>query len=160
MNPLDLTRAAVGNTLRSKTRTTLTVLAIFIGAFTLTITSAVGTGVSDYIANQIGVFGAPDVLTITKTAEDAPEKTEGPTPYDPEKAADGGSGGSQFETPHLTVDDLEVIRDVDGVLDVSGVQHVSPRYVEYGDNGKFELLVNVHGVLVNPDLASGRQLGG
>jgi putative ABC transport system permease protein len=160
MNPLELARAAAGNTLRSKTRTTLTVLAIFIGAFTLTITSAVGTGVSDYIANQIGVFGAPDVLTITKTAEDAPERTEGPTPYDPEKAADGGSGGSQFETPHLTVDDLEVIRGVDGVLDVSAVQHVSPRYVEYGDNGKFELLVNVDGVLVNPDLASGRQLEG
>jgi putative ABC transport system permease protein len=160
MNLLDITRAAVGNTFRSKTRTTLTVLAIFIGAFTLTITSAVGTGVSDYIANQIGVFGAPDVLTITKAAEDAAAETEGPSPYDPDKAANGSNGGSQFEAPHLTSDDLDVIRQVDGVLDVNAVQHVSPRYVEYGDNGKFELLVNVDGVLVNPDLASGRQLDG
>jgi putative ABC transport system permease protein len=157
MNLLDITRAAVGNTFRSKTRTTLTVLAIFIGAFTLTITSAVGTGVSDYIANQIGVFGASDVLTITKTAEDADAETEGPSPYDPDKAA---NGGSHFETPHLTPEDLDVIRQLDGVLDVSAVQHVSPRYVEYGENGKFELLVNVDGVLFNPDLASGRQLDG
>ncbi len=158
MNPIDITRAAIGNTFRSKTRTTLTVLAIFIGAFTLTLTSAVGTGVSDYIANQIGVFGATDVLTITKTAEDAPEVTEGPKPYDPDKAASGGTFGGQFEMPHLTLDDLDIIRQVDGVLEVSAVQHVSPRYVEYGDNGKFELLVNVDGALVNPDLASGRQL--
>ena len=49
MKPLDLARAAIGNTFRSKTRTTLTVIAIMIGAFTLTITSAIGTGVSNYL---------------------------------------------------------------------------------------------------------------
>ena len=160
MNLLDITRAAVGNTFRSKTRTTLTVLAIFIGAFTLTITSAVGSGVSDYIANQIGVFGARDVLTITKTAEDAAAETEGLSPYDPDKAANGRDALSHVEAPHITPDDLDVIRQVRGVLDVSQVQHVSPRYVEYGENGKFELHVNVDGVLFNPDLASGRQLDG
>ena len=160
MKLLDLTRAAVGNTFRSKTRTTLTVIAIVIGAFTLTTTSAIGTGVSSYIDNQIGAFGAPDVFTVTKTADDATSETEGPVPYDPGKAANGSDGGAQFEAPHLTPDDLDVIRQVDGVTDVSAVQHLSPRYVEYGGNGKFELLVNVDGVLVNPDLASGRQLAG
>ena len=44
MNPLDITRAALSNTFRSKTRTTLTVAAIFIGAFNLAITNAIGTG--------------------------------------------------------------------------------------------------------------------
>jgi len=160
MKPLDLARAAIGNTFRSKTRTTLTVIAIMIGAFTLTITSAIGTGVSSYLDNEIGAFGAPDVFTITKTAEDAAPADEGPTPYDPEKAANGGDGGAQFETPRLTLDDLDTISKVDGVVDVTAVQHLSPRYVEYGDHGKFELLVNVDGVLVTPDLASGRQLEG
>ena len=160
MNILDLARAAVGNTFRSKTRTILTVIAISIGAFTLTITSAIGTGISSYLDNQIGAFGAPDVFTVTKAAEDAAPANEGPEPYDPVKAAAGGDGGAQFETPRLTHDDLDAIRNVDGVLDVSAVQRVSPRYVEYGDNGKFELLVNVDGVLVTPDLAAGRQLEG
>jgi putative ABC transport system permease protein len=160
MNLLDITKAAVRNTFRSKTRTTLTVLAIFIGAFTLTITSAVGAGVSNYIANQIGVFGAPDVLTITKTAENAAAETEGPSPYDPDKAANGVDPGSHVETPPLTPDDLDVIRQVDSVLDVNAVRHVHPRYVEFGENGKFELLVNADGVLFSPDLASGAQLDG
>ena len=71
-------------------------LAIFIGAFTLTITSAIGTGVSDYIDNQIGAFGAKDVLTITKTSEEA-EQQEGPAEYDPD-AAIVGADLAQFET--------------------------------------------------------------
>ncbi|HEU4807933.1 MAG TPA: ABC transporter permease, partial [Homoserinimonas sp.] len=133
MNGIDIIRTAVGNSLRSKLRTTLTVLAIFIGAFTLTITSAIGTGVSSYIDTQIGAFGATDVLSITKTAEDAPPASEGPAEYDPDKAVAGGdfAGGSTFGTPALTADDLDDIRAVDGILDVSAVQQVSPRYVEY-----------------------------
>lgn len=106
----------------SKTRKALTVLAIVLGAFTLTITSAIGTGVSSYEDNQIGAFGAPDVFTVTKTADDAAPETEGPVLYDPDKAANGGDGGSQFETPHLTPDDLDAIRLVDDVTDVSAEQ--------------------------------------
>lgn len=42
MKTSDLLASAVANTFRSKLRTTLTVLALFIGAFTLTLTTAVG----------------------------------------------------------------------------------------------------------------------
>ena len=48
----DILNSAIQNTFRSKLRTTLTVVAIFIGAFTLTITSAIGAGISTYIDNQ------------------------------------------------------------------------------------------------------------
>ena len=40
MKTLDLIGSAVGNTFRSKTRTILTILAIFVGAFTLTVAIA------------------------------------------------------------------------------------------------------------------------
>ena len=80
MNPLDITRAAIGNTFRSKTRTTLTVTAIVIGAFTLTITSAIGTGISSYIDNQIASVAAPDALSITKASDAAPGSQSGPAP--------------------------------------------------------------------------------
>ncbi len=160
MNALDILRTAVSNSLRSKLRTTLTVLAIFIGAFTLTITSAIGTGVSSYIDTQIGAFGAKDVLSITRTAEDASPVGEGPAKYDPDKAVTGGDflGGSTFGTPALTARDLETIRGIDGIVDVSAVQQLSPRYVEFDGNGKYELTVNVSATMVTPDLAAGRQL--
>jgi putative ABC transport system permease protein len=93
MSGIDIVRTAIGNSLRSRLRTTLTVLAIFIGAFTLTITSAIGTGVSNYIDTQIGAFGAKDVLSITKTAKDAPPANAGPAAYDPDDAVTGGDLG-------------------------------------------------------------------
>lgn len=156
MKITDMLATAVGNSLRSKTRTTLTVLAIFIGAFTLTITSAIGTGVSDYIDNQIGAFGAKDVLTVTKATEQTAQR-EGPAEYDP-KAAIVGSDLAQFETEPLTSDDLDAIRAIDGVLDVSAVREVTPRYIEHDGDGKFMLDVNATAHLTTPDLAAGGQL--
>jgi putative ABC transport system permease protein len=157
MNTADILGTAVGNSLRSKIRTTLTVVAIFIGAFTLTITSAIGTGVSDYIDTQIGAFGAKDVLSVTKAAEDAAPAEEGPAKYDPADAI-VGADFTQFETEALTEGDLDTIRAVDGVLDVSAVQQVNPRYVEFDGNGKYLLDVNATANLTTPDLAAGEQL--
>lgn len=156
MKITDTLATAVGNSLRSKTRTTLTVLAIFIGAFTLTITSAIGTGVSDYIDNQIGAFGAKDVLTISKTSENT-EQQEGPAEYDPD-AAIVGADLTQFETVPLTDEDLAAIRRTEGILDVSAMRQVNPRYIEYDQRGKYMLDVNASANLTTPDLAAGAQL--
>jgi putative ABC transport system permease protein len=157
MNASDIVTTAVGNSLRSKVRTTLTVLAIFIGAFTLTTTSAIGTGVSDYIDTQIGAFGAKDVLSVTKATEETEEAQTGPAEYDPDDAV-VGADFAQFETEALTDADLDAIRAVDGILDVNAVQQVNPRYVEYEGNGKFVLDVNATANLTAPDLAAGDQL--
>lgn len=161
MNGLDIIRTAVGNSLRSKLRTTLTVLAIFIGAFTLTITSAIGTGVSNYIDNQVAAFGATDVLSVTKTAEDAPAASDGPAEYDPEKVSGGEFlGDAEFAPPVLTAHDLQRISETAGILDVTAVQQVNPRYVEFDGNGKYELEINPSAALSTPDLAAGAQLAG
>ncbi len=157
MNALDLVATAAANSLRSKLRTTLTVLAIFIGSFTLTVTSAIGTGVSDYIDTQIGAFGATDVLSISKAAEEAGPEDEGPRPYDPDQAI-LAADFTQFDAEALTAADLETIAEVPGILDVSPVQQVSPRYVEYDGRGKFVLDVNPGASMTTPDLAAGEQL--
>ncbi|WP_167046600.1 ABC transporter permease [Salinibacterium sp. ZJ454] len=161
MNAIDVIRTAVGNSLRSKLRTTLTVVAIFIGAFTLTITSAIGTGVLSFIDDQVASVGAADVLSITRTAEDAPPAEAGPAPYDPDRAIVAGEftgDGSGLTTGILTADDLAIILRVDGILDVSAAQQVNPRYVEYGNNNKFELVVNGNSSLTTPELAAGSHL--
>ena len=71
MKALDILRTAIGNSFRSRLRTTLTVIAIFIGAFTLTITNGLGTGINNYIDTQVAAVGAPDVMTLTKHTETA-----------------------------------------------------------------------------------------
>jgi putative ABC transport system permease protein len=159
MNAIDIVATAVGNSLRSRLRTTLTVLAVFIGGFTLTITSAIGTGVSDYIDTQIGAFGAPDVLSITKAASQASSEDEGPAPYSPDDAILAGDF-TQFDAQALTAEDVDIISAVDGILDVNLVRQVSPRYVEYDGNGRYKLDVNSSSSLTTPDLAAGSPLAG
>jgi putative ABC transport system permease protein len=49
----DLLASANRNLAQNRVRTILTVLAIFIGAFTLTLTLAVGEGFKEYIQQQL-----------------------------------------------------------------------------------------------------------
>ena len=85
MRTVDLIGSAVSNTFRSKTRTILTILAIFVGAFTLTLTSGLGTGINAYIDDTVTSIGAADVMTVTKTQETATGvAADGPVEYDPD----------------------------------------------------------------------------
>ncbi|WP_229382028.1 hypothetical protein [Microbacterium schleiferi] len=59
MNTIDLIGSAVSNTFRSKARTILTILAIFVGAFTLTLTSGLGTGINAYIDDTVSGSAPP-----------------------------------------------------------------------------------------------------
>jgi len=155
MNVFDLVRSAVKNSLRSKTRTTLTVLAIFIGAFTLTLTSGVGTGINQYIDTTVASIGADDVITVTKAAEDT---GDGPVEYDPDAttvAAASGPPGSTVVT--LGSDDLTAIGDVDGVLSVEPQLRVSPDFVEVDGGTAYEASVGSFIPGMALDLAAGAE---
>lgn len=161
MKFLDLLKSAIGNTFRSKLRTTLTVIAIFIGAFTLTITSAIGTGVSNYIDTQVAAIGSTDVLTVTKAASTTPSTDNGPAKYDPSTPT--GSGG--FAGPAgglsaglLSSGDLTTIASVAGIKDVNPIVRVAPKYIQVGSNEKYQVTINATGALTRADLAAGAQL--
>lgn len=157
MKTLDLIKSAVSNTFRAKTRTTLTVLAIFIGAFTLTITNALGAGVSDYVSKQVASIGANDVLVLSKAT--AASGVEGPTEYDPEKstASAGGSplGGGQAALSGRNLDDAS---KVPGVKKVVPIHSIAVDYVQYNDSKKYEVSVSATGSVAKADLAAGQQL--
>ena len=115
MRAIDILKTAIGNSFRSRLRTTLTVIAIFIGAFTLTITNGLGAGINNYIDSQVASIGAPDVMTVTKPVE-VTDAAQGPKPYepsDPSEVSGGGRPGSSVLA--LTNDDLDAIRAIDGI---------------------------------------------
>ena len=60
MRTSSLISSAVQNSFRAKTRTLLTVLAVFIGAFTLTVTNGLGTGTMLSNPRGIAVFDTED----------------------------------------------------------------------------------------------------
>jgi putative ABC transport system permease protein len=128
----DLLRSAVANTFRSKTRTVLTILAIFVGAFTLTLTNGLGTGINDYIAQTVSGVGASDSMTVTKadpdgTATAAPSATSAPRKYNPDAVATGIPGST---VTALTPEDVATIRAIDGVISVAPVRTITPDYIE------------------------------
>jgi putative ABC transport system permease protein len=66
MNTFEIIKTANKNLWRHKLRTFLTVSAIFVGAFTLTMTNGLGDGLRDYIENQVKNFEGNNVLFAHK----------------------------------------------------------------------------------------------
>ena len=82
MNLKDIFLTASSNMFRSKLRTFLTIIAIFIGAFTLTLTNGIGSGVSSYIDKQLGNLGQDDAITITAKNTGGPRTRSVPPRYE------------------------------------------------------------------------------
>lgn len=131
MRTADLITSAVADTFRSKTRTSLTVLSIFIGAFTLTITSGLGTGINAYIEDTVSGVGASDAMTVTRTAEGSDNPFgggSGPIEYDPDAVATGVPG---MTVTALTPDDITTIAAIEGVLRVEPQRTIAPDFIQY-----------------------------
>ncbi len=143
----------IGDFWRDKLRTILTVISVFIGAFTIALTSAVNVGVNDYIDKQVGVFGNDSTsLEITRKAEGGPlGNSDGPTEYNPDKISMGG-----LSIELLSDDDIEEIKAIDGIEKVEPSKAVSTEYIE-GENDK-KFVINARSVIsgMTLDTRSGR----
>ncbi len=156
MTLLEILRTAIGNTFRSRVRTALTVLAIFVGAFTLTLTNGLGVGIKSYIDTQVAGLGGEDLMSVAKAATveaTGLSSDEGPRKYDPDASFFTVGTGMQFEA--LTPADLEIVRQIDGVVEVEPVRVVAPDYVAYGTGEKYEILVSPAPSSIQLDLAAG-----
>src|SRR4028119_1909802 len=77
----ELIRISNRNLFRAKMRTLLTVLAIFVGSFTLVLTNGLGGGLRNYVEKQVKNIEGKGVLFVRKKppAEDE-EKARGDAP--------------------------------------------------------------------------------
>lgn len=140
MNAVDLLGSAVSNTFRAKTRTLLTILAIFVGAFTLTLTQGLGTGINAYIDDTVTSVGASDVMTVTKpsaSTDPIGSADDGPAEYDPDTVASGQAGPPGATVVALSTDDIDTLEGVDGVLKVEATKSISADYVEGAGDTKY-----------------------
>lgn len=137
MKLLDILQDANSNLLRNKGRTALTIIAIFIGAMTLTITNGVGVGVSNYIDQQLGNIGATDVLIVRAKAENP---GDGPQKYQANRGVASRAGFGLSE-PTLRQADLATIKSVPGIVNASPQITVTPDYIQGVNNEKYQLSV-------------------
>lgn len=157
MNLAEIIRTAIGNTFRSRLRTTLTVLAIFVGAFTLTLTNGIGTGIRNYISSQTSSLGGDDLITVLKASlveqGGFGAASEGPTEYDPDKAMLSRGPGFSFEA--MTDVDIAKIESIPGIIAAEPLRIVSPDYIRYGEGTAYELPVNPAPPELSVDLVAG-----
>ncbi len=164
MRTPDLIASAVANTFRAKTRTILTILAIFVGAFTLTLTNGLGTGINAYIDDTVTSIGAEDVMTVTKAAETPDDAatgpgggTEGPAEYNPDTIASTQPGPPGATLVALTPTDIDTLKTIDGVVDAQATKAVTPDYIQAGEGTRYT--VSAGGLVAGQtiQLASGRE---
>lgn len=160
MRAADVVANAIENTRRGKTRTALTVVAILIGSFTLTLTSGVGTGINAFISKTVSSVGAHDVMTVSKAVQTT-EDDASPTVYDPTavKPAGGDSGmGDEPTVKPITASELTALAQVPGVLSVAPTLTVRTDYVQHGNGSKYGAEVSAFVDGMTLDLVAGQQL--
>lgn len=148
MKFLDMVGTSASNLWRNKGRTFLTVIAIFIGAFTITLTSAVNSGVNDYINRQLSIFGKENkTVQIIKKAEIS-GLSGGLREY---KEGESEVSHSSYSAPVLTGQDIEKLKKIEGLENVKPAENISGDYIE-GVNGKKFVAGNIISINENTDV--------
>lgn len=123
MRITDILSLSSKNLLRSKLRTFLTVSAVVIGSFTLSLTNGVGNGVKAYIDHQLGNV-APAGTLLVGPKEAGPNFTSDKVvKYDPNK----------HTTQFLTNSDQQKIATISGVQKATSLKDIT---IEYISNNK------------------------
>ena len=159
MRAADVVRSATRNAFRSKLRTTLTVLSLFVGAFTLTLTTALGAGVNDYVERQVATVSTGDILLVSPAA--SVDTGDGPAEYDPDGRQQGGAAGPLGTSTLLNQDDIDAVEAIDGVSRVEAVSQLTVDWIAASgaaDDTRFELTVNPTSSIGRSDLVAGAQL--
>lgn len=125
-------RLAMSNLTRNKGRTLLTIGAIFIGSFTIALTTGVRIGVNNYITQQINSVGGSNQLMITAKNETAAGAMTEQTPqkYDAEQTVQLSELFQQ-----LTDADVKKIREIEGIAQAEAMKNVSTDFIS-GKNGE------------------------
>lgn len=141
MKTWDLIRTANRNLFRNKLRTFLTVMAIFVGSFTLTMTNGLGDGMRSYVESQVKNIESDRVIMVRKKIE---KPVGGPKAGAPEEYKDSPAenNGDDFDpnTFLLTIPQMEsAVRGLDGVKSITPRYGIDGEYITLDGQKKYKL---------------------
>lgn len=146
----DLLKTSAKNLLRNKGRTILTIIAIFIGAFTIYLTMGINTGINNYLDQQITAVGDNSLLAVYKMdGSNNMMPTSNIQEYDPNK--------SSAEANVITPADMEVIESIEHIDTVKPISFLVADYIQGSSNTKYQLNAMASGD-IDLELEAGRQV--
>lgn len=126
MKVLDIIHDANANLWRSKLRSFLTILAIFVGSFTIILNSAINAGVNDFLDKQIANMGGDGYLEMMPAeAYDSFASmisTSGPQEYTEDK-------DSTNQTAYIKDEQIEKAKKIKGVKVFNVLPNASADYI-------------------------------
>ena len=159
MKLTDLIITANRNLFRNKLRTLLTVLAIFVGAFTLTLTNGLGDGMKDYIEQQVKNYEGNNVIFVRKKFE----RENKPANGEPSEYVEEQTEKNSFDPNSIAVT-TEQINNL--AKEFPEVQTVSPNYpaetefIALEGGKKYQVRVNSTAKGITQKLEAGKQIDG
>lgn len=134
MKVLDVLKTSNTNLFRSPLRTALTVLAIFIGTLTLTLTTGLGSGVRDFVNKQLSSVSAPGIISIIATGGVSENPFGEPQEYNPEKKQQ-----QTVSTTSFSQTDIDKIKQIENIKNVYPVYVPIPEYITKSGEKKYTL---------------------
>ncbi|MGD9630482.1 MAG: ABC transporter permease [Pyrinomonadaceae bacterium] len=140
MKTWDLIKTSNRNLFRNKLRTILTVLAIFVGSFTLTMTNGVGDGMRDYVESQVKNIEGDRVAMVTKKIERPTGPASGAAVEYKEADESGDENVIDPDTVLLTQPQIDaVVRDIPGIIGATPRYSVRGEYISVEGSKKYKL---------------------
>ncbi|MHC5246832.1 ABC transporter permease [Enterococcus sp. LJL90] len=130
MKLLDILKSGSSNLWRNKGRTILTIIAIFIGAFTIALTRGINVGVNTYIDQQVAGVGGENQIMVQPAYESG--NSDGPSEYE-----EGEQGTA--EADYLTQSDLDKIAEIKNIESVEPMLLPSIDYIQGNTDKKYVL---------------------
>jgi putative ABC transport system permease protein len=127
---LDIIKISGRNLKQTKSRTALTSLAIAVGAFTVTLALAAGSGGHNYANTLITSNG--DANNLQVLSQNLRDKQTGPAEYKENQPASSQGSSSNF----LSNNDIDKIKKIDGVSEIIPAYNLTAVYMTRGDGFK------------------------
>jgi len=162
MKTWDLIRTANRNLYRNKLRTFLTVMAIFVGSFTLTMTNGLGDGMRNYVESQVKNIESDRAIMVRKKIE---RPVGGPRAGAPEEYKETQANDQEVDfDPNsflLTVPQMEsAVRGLDGVKGITPRYSIQGEYITVDGQKKYKLELGVLSEGLTQKTEAGRSING
>ncbi|MBQ9029708.1 ABC transporter permease [Candidatus Saccharibacteria bacterium] len=157
MKLLDIISSANSNLFRNKTRTFLTILAVFIGSFTIILNSAINSGVNDFIDRQVESAGGDGYLEIM-TTEAVDTFSSMMNTSEVQEYKEKSSNGQN--SSYITDEQIEKASKIPGVESIDLIYFATPEYVTKKGSDKKYAVTSLNLMPrgnVNLDVTAGRK---
>ncbi|QQS42776.1 MAG: ABC transporter permease [Acidobacteriota bacterium] len=159
----DLARTANRNLFRAKLRTFLTVMAIFVGAFTLVMTNGVGDGLRDYVEMQVKTFEGERILFVRKKLPaELEEQANSSAPVEYKEATEDGEGNLiDPNSLAVSLDQIDTLKEnLPDVRSITPAYRVNAEYIAVEGGKKYQVGIGMLSEGVEQKLEAGKMFDG